>query len=112
MERMLFTESAILVQFQSVRRVLLILHRVVISLLAFAARERDFCSHLRNTSVNTFHKNGHARSFTRLIVLLSVVDRHFAWDKRREKQPERKVLFLGLQKNLYTQKKDFSSKQY
>jgi len=38
-------EAAILVHLKSVRVVLFVLHRVVIALLAFCARECDFDSH-------------------------------------------------------------------
>ncbi len=47
---MLTAELTVLVQFKSVRVILLILDRVVISLLAFAASECNFYSHI-GTSV-------------------------------------------------------------
>ena len=45
-ESMLAAEAAILVQFKTIRIVLLVLHRVVIALLAFAAGESDLNSHV------------------------------------------------------------------
>jgi hypothetical protein len=43
---MLAAEAAILVQFKTIRIVLLVLHSVVIALLAFAAGESDLNSHV------------------------------------------------------------------
>ena len=45
MKRVLAAEAAILVLFQSVRVVLLVLHRVAVSLLAFGAGECNSDSH-------------------------------------------------------------------
>ena len=45
---LLLAESAILLQFDTVGVVLLVLHGVVVSLLAFVASERDFNSHVRH----------------------------------------------------------------
>ena len=45
-ERVLLAEGAILVQFQLVRRVLLVLHGIVVSLLALVASQSDFHAHL------------------------------------------------------------------
>ena len=45
---LLFAESAILFQFDTVGVVLLVLHGVVVSLLAFVASERDLNSHIRH----------------------------------------------------------------
>ncbi len=45
MKGMLTAERAMLFKLESVRRVLLFLHCVVVSALAFCANERDFCSH-------------------------------------------------------------------
>ena len=45
MNGMLSAEPAILLHFQSVGVVLLVLHRVVVSLLALVASERDLDSH-------------------------------------------------------------------
>ena len=45
MDSVLLAESAILLHFETVRVVLLVLHRVVVSLLAFVASERDLDSH-------------------------------------------------------------------
>ena len=46
MDRMLSAEGAILVHFKTVRVVLLVLHRVVVSLLALIASQSDLHSHL------------------------------------------------------------------
>jgi hypothetical protein len=45
-ERVLAAEGAILVQFKLVRGVLLVLHRIVVSLLALVASQGDFNAHL------------------------------------------------------------------
>jgi hypothetical protein len=42
---MFAAETAVFVQLQTIRRVLLVFHRVVISLLAIVASEYDFDSH-------------------------------------------------------------------
>ena len=43
---MLFAETAVLIHFEPFRIILFILHGVIISLLAFAARQCDFGPHL------------------------------------------------------------------
>ncbi len=45
MKGMLTAERAMLFKLESVGRVLLFLHCVVVSALAFCTNERDFCSH-------------------------------------------------------------------
>jgi hypothetical protein len=45
-KRVLFAEGTILVQFQLVRGILLVLHRIVVSLLALVASQSDFNAHL------------------------------------------------------------------
>ena len=45
MNRVLSAEPAILLHFKTVGVVLLVFHRVVVSLLAFVASERDLDSH-------------------------------------------------------------------
>lgn len=45
MKGVLLAKSAILVHFQSVRIILLILHRVIVSLLTFRTRQRNLYSH-------------------------------------------------------------------
>ena len=45
MERVLLAEGAVLVEFQLVRSVLLVLHRIVVSLLALIASQSDFYAH-------------------------------------------------------------------
>lgn len=44
MHRVLLAERAVLIQLQSFRIVLLILHRIIISVFAFGAFECNFCS--------------------------------------------------------------------
>ena len=53
MESMLAAEAAILVHLKTIRIVLLVLHRVVIALLAFAAGESDLDSHGRHLLINS-----------------------------------------------------------
>ena len=45
MGSVLAAEAAILVEFDTIRSVLLVLHRVVVALLAFGAGKRDLDSH-------------------------------------------------------------------
>jgi hypothetical protein len=45
-ERVLAAEGAILVQLKLIRGILLVLHRIVVSLLALVASQRDFNAHL------------------------------------------------------------------
>lgn len=45
-ERVLSAEGAILIEFQLIRSVLLVLHRIVVSLLALVASQSDFNAHL------------------------------------------------------------------
>ena len=46
MEGVFLTKRAILVEFDSVGRVFLVFHRIVVALLAFCASQGDFYSHL------------------------------------------------------------------
>ena len=46
MDGVLLAEGAVLVQLKLVRGILLVLHRVVVSLLALVASERDLNAHL------------------------------------------------------------------
>ena len=45
MERMLFAETAVLVEFESVGVVFLVLHIVIVALLALSAGKSYACSH-------------------------------------------------------------------
>ena len=54
-ERVLSAEGAILVQFQLVRSVLLVLHRIVVSLLALVASQCDFHAHLTAPPYYWYH---------------------------------------------------------
>ena len=45
MNGVLFAEAAILVQFKLVRGILLVLHRIVVSLLALIASQSDLYAH-------------------------------------------------------------------
>ena len=48
MKRMLLAELAVLVHLYTITGIFLVLHRIVVSLLAFVASERDLNSHIRH----------------------------------------------------------------
>ena len=48
MERMLAAEPAVLLQLKTIRSILLLLHRVIVTLFAFSACKRDLYSHYRH----------------------------------------------------------------
>ena len=50
MESMLAAEAAVLVHLKTIRIIFLVLHRIVVALLAFAAGESDLNSHVVGTS--------------------------------------------------------------
>ena len=52
---MLLAEGAILVQFKLVRGILLVLHRIVVSLLALVASQSDFNAHLTAPPYYWYH---------------------------------------------------------
>ena len=59
---MLLAERAILVELETVGVVLLVLHGIVVSLLAFAARQGNFYSHDTFSLISSLkldHRSGH-----------------------------------------------------
>lgn len=55
MNSMLAAEAAVLAYFKSVGIILLVFHRVIVALLAFAARECDFYSHITCPFLSSRH---------------------------------------------------------
>ena len=65
MKRMLLAELAVLVHLYTITGIFLILHRIVISLLAFSTGKHNFYSHI--TVLRSIHKVGSADSSSSMI---------------------------------------------
>ena len=90
MERVLFAEAAILVQFKLVRGILLVLHRIVVSLLALVASQGHFHAHLTAPPYYWYHSRRAGDTDC-----LPVDLKRFSAARKAKKRTTKKPFFTG-----------------
>ncbi len=117
MHCVLFAERAVLVQLQSFRIVLLILHSVIVSVFAFGAFECDFCSvygsHFLKTPCKKITPSAGVcfKVYHNIFTLSTVFYIHFrffrVFGRRFYKNPRRLLFFYALRRKFLAYMRPF-----